>query len=92
MSTEPPSPSSLAPPFTGPDRTEPGPIGLALVADRQNNRGLEAGFFRRLSLIGTAIHLAGELQGQLGRRQRGVRQNIGVKSWYRGTREKLARG
>lgn len=48
LSTEPPSLSSLAPPFPGSDRTEPGPIGLAFVPDRQNNRGLEAGFFRRL--------------------------------------------
>lgn len=64
---------SLAPPFPGPDWTEPGPIGLACVADRENNRGLEAGFFRRLSLFGTVIHLAGAMQVQRGRRQRGVR-------------------
>lgn len=43
------------------------------------------------SLIGTVIHLAAAMQVRLGGRQRGLRQNIGMMSWDRGTREKLAR-
>jgi hypothetical protein len=79
----------LFPALTGLSRDQSG--WLSPLTGRITEGSRQA-FFRRLSLLGTVIHLAGALQYDLDDANGGVRHNIGVMSCYRGRREKLGRG